>query len=136
MDADIIISPKITNTLKTIDSLDKNTIYGPLYKYHVQKLEMGSNLHDSGYACAGFFQLFNKKSNFIYPCTSINCSYDDILFSRQFKRVHYLPLAAYHLGPTSEDGLPNVNWNGRVSPEAKLNEDIGKTIERLECQNG
>jgi hypothetical protein len=125
MDADIVISPKIKAVFDHLDALDKSCIYGPIGKYHVQRGTMGSNLHSDGKACAGFFQLFHmgwlrEERGGLFPTTSQDCSHDDIAFSTLFREVRYLAMAAYHFGPSMEDGIPNVNWQGRVSESCPL----------------
>lgn len=132
-DADIVIDKRFANI--DYSKLNKNFVYGPQHKYHVAYDEMGSNLHDSGKACAGFCQLFNAKffegKNYYSPMTSGDCSTDDILFSKQFEKVEYFDMVAYHLGPIQESGVPNWNWKGRISPGCKLtNEEISQAMRK------
>lgn len=128
-DADILIDNRFSDYLLEIDQWDKQSIHGPLYKFHVQKNETGSNLHWGGKACAGFLQVFHQSAFKGHPEKSQDCSEDDIQFSQTFKSVKYLDTKCFHLGPTSDDGKPNVNWQGRKSPPFKMTaEDADKLL--------
>jgi len=138
-DADIALSQQIANVaLSCLGTLHTSYIYGPLHKVHIQRNVLGSNLHMGGKACAGFFQLFYapylKLKGLSYPVVSGDCSYDDVLFSQRFNGVCYLPTAGFHLGPSMDDGIPNVNWKGRVSPPCPLTRDeVSKAIKQFEA---
>jgi hypothetical protein len=116
-DADMLVG-KNFESVKKLTKLDQTKLYGPHEKLHTQKNEMGSNHHSGGTACAGFFQLFHASQLDKvggYPETSKDCSCDDTLFSLQFNSVSYIDFQIFHLGPTAESRMPNVNWKGRKS---------------------
>lgn len=119
IDADILMGENTGSIIHNVENLNKRYVYGPVNKFHSTTNIVGSNAHWGGKACAGFFQLFNvsifQGQQRYHPCGSKDCSEDDIKFSRLFDKVEYVDITAIHLGPTSEDGKPNVNWKGRKS---------------------
>lgn len=132
-DADILFpTPSIERLKGALGGLDKSMLYAPGDRLHLQTGIIGRNVHHGGHAAAGFFQLVHSSAlaNASTPTTSSDASQDDILFSMQFGPPAYLNLPVIHLGPTSADGEPNVNWSGRKSePCALTKEEIERMVQ-------
>jgi glycosyltransferase involved in cell wall biosynthesis len=132
IDADIIVSNKID-----LNSIDEDYLYTSdryickSYNLLQSYINDGKKIEDifkyESDKGMGFFQLFNINHNSIdrnkvYPETSTDASWDDLIFRDKFPKRGTLSNTIIHLGD------PYQNWTGRVTNRFLSDEELYKIL--------
>jgi hypothetical protein len=128
IDADIVLPENFTEKInsspinyQTLYGIDRAYVKAPITNERIDELFSVINKYqlrgkgtDVNFVY-GFFQLFSKKAivahglrsqKMIYPEYSRDASFDDIVFSKLFRKIGSFDLTAIHLGESY------VNWKG------------------------
>ena len=111
IDADIIVKEEINTELLSFDSLYTSDRWMCSTYEDLLKIEKEGNIKNYSYnevdKGLGFFQLFHYSTGSLYPESSDNAAFSDLLFRDRFTKKESINNSIIHLGRSYQ------NWDGR-----------------------